>query len=174
MTILPFISISPMVAFLYRLVKNPFDRIPVDQTIEETVNKDTQTREGWGAKGFSLNPAAVRRYYLTPEHRSTCLRQLRSLTETKTPSFTHPDFQQSRIKIDEQDVTVVVYLLESEWINPFDGNNSDIVNISTGIAAPLHVVHDLLNARSVGESAYQIFQGDRLENQNPKFHDTLH
>ena len=93
--------------------------------------------------------------------------------ETKTLSFTHPDFQQSRIKIDEQDVTVVVYLLESEWINPFDGNNSDIVNKSTGIAALLNVVHDLLNARSVGESAYQIFQGDRLEKQNPNFHDTL-
>jgi len=31
--------------------KNPFGRIPVDQTIEETVNKDTQ-RPG-GTKGFS-------------------------------------------------------------------------------------------------------------------------
>ena len=31
--------------------KNPFGRIPVDQTIEETVNKDTQT-PGGGAKGF--------------------------------------------------------------------------------------------------------------------------
>ena len=151
--------------------KNPFGRIPVDQTIEETVNKDTQTPGG--TKGFSLNPAAVSRYYLTAEHRSTCLKQLRSLTETKTPSFTHPDFQQSRTKRDEQDVTAVVDLLESEWINPFDGNNSDIVNISTGIAAPPDVVHDLLNARSVGESAYQIFQSDRLEKQNPKFHDTL-
>jgi len=37
--------------------KNPFGRIPVDQTIEETVNKDTQTPGG--IKGFSLNPGAV-------------------------------------------------------------------------------------------------------------------
>ena len=45
--------------------KNPFGRIPVDQTIEETVNKDTQTPGG--TKGFSLNPGAVTRYYLTSE-----------------------------------------------------------------------------------------------------------
>ena len=32
--------------------KNPFGRIPVDQTIEETVNKNTQT--AGGTKGFIL------------------------------------------------------------------------------------------------------------------------
>ena len=32
--------------------RNTFGRIPVDQTIEETVNKDTQTPGG--TKGFSL------------------------------------------------------------------------------------------------------------------------
>ena len=52
--------------------QNPFGRIPVDQTIEETVNKDTQTPGG--TEGFSLKPAALSRYYLTAEHRSTCLR----------------------------------------------------------------------------------------------------
>ena len=36
---------------------NPFRRIPVDQTWEETVNKDTQTLGG--TKGFSLKPNAV-------------------------------------------------------------------------------------------------------------------
>ena len=54
--------------------QNPFGRIPVDQTIEETVNKDTQTPGG--TKGFSLKPAALSCYYLTAEHRSTCLKQL--------------------------------------------------------------------------------------------------
>ena len=48
--------------------QNPFGNIPVDQTIEETVNKDTQTPGG--TKGFSLKPAALSRYYLTAEYRS--------------------------------------------------------------------------------------------------------
>jgi hypothetical protein len=45
---------------------NPFGKIPADQVTEETVNKDTQTPGG--TKGFNLNPAAIKRYYLTAEH----------------------------------------------------------------------------------------------------------
>ena len=47
---------------------NTFGRLPVDQTLEETVNKDTQTPGG--TKGFSLKPGAVQRYYLTAEFRT--------------------------------------------------------------------------------------------------------
>ena len=41
--------------------QNPFGRIPVDQTIEETVNKDTKTSvpQAGGTKGFSLKSGAV-------------------------------------------------------------------------------------------------------------------
>ena len=59
--------------------QNTFGRIPVDQTIEETVNKDTQTNGG--TKGFSLKPAAISKYYLTAEYRSTSLKQLRDLID---------------------------------------------------------------------------------------------
>ena len=48
--------------------KNPFGKIPIDQTIEETANKDTQT--AGGTKGFSLKPGAVSRYYITAEYHS--------------------------------------------------------------------------------------------------------
>ena len=66
--------------------QNPFGRIPVDQTIEETVNKDTQTPGG--PKGFRLKPAALSRYYLTAEYRSICLKQLRELPDIKLVSAT--------------------------------------------------------------------------------------
>ena len=56
--------------------QNSFGCIPVDQTIEETVNKDTQTPRG--TKGFSLKGGAVARYYLTSEYRSRYRRQLRN------------------------------------------------------------------------------------------------
>ena len=45
---------------------NPFGRIAVDQTTEETVNKDTQT--AGGTRGFSLKPGTVACYYLAAEH----------------------------------------------------------------------------------------------------------
>ena len=54
---------------------NPFGRVPVDQTCEETVNKDTRT--SGGTKGFSLKPNAVSKYYLVVEYRSSFLRQLK-------------------------------------------------------------------------------------------------
>ena len=40
---------------------NKFDKIPVDQTCEETVNRDTQTPGG--TNGFRLKPGAVSKYY---------------------------------------------------------------------------------------------------------------
>jgi len=39
---------------------NPFGQIPVGQTVEETITKDTQTPRG--TKGFSLKPNATGRY----------------------------------------------------------------------------------------------------------------
>lgn len=53
---------------------NPFGRIPVDQTIEETVNKDTKTPGG--IKCFSTNFQAVTKHYLTADARSTRIKQL--------------------------------------------------------------------------------------------------
>ena len=41
---------------------NTFGKIPMDQAIEETANKDTQTPGR--TKGFSLKPGAVSRYYI--------------------------------------------------------------------------------------------------------------
>ena len=42
---------------------NKFGRIAVDQTLEETINRDTQT--AGGTKGFSLHQGAVSRHHLT-------------------------------------------------------------------------------------------------------------
>ena len=74
---------------------NPFGRIPVDQTIEETVNKDTQT--AGGTKGFSLNACAVSRYYMTAEYRSGCLRNLRQIVQVLTSGIVHADLEPSRM-----------------------------------------------------------------------------
>ena len=95
--------------------QNPFGRILVDQIIEETINKDTKTPEG--SKGFSLKPAALSRYYLTVEYRSTCLKQPRELTDIKPPGFSHHDLKSSRITKNEQAVQSLVDLMETELIH---------------------------------------------------------
>ena len=84
---------------------NPFGSIPVDQTIEETVNKDTQT--AGGTKGFSLKPGAVRKYYITQY-----LRLLR-VTGGSCSKLTHPDLQPERQKKDEKDVEVLRDIMQN-------------------------------------------------------------
>ena len=60
---------------------NPFGRIPIDQATEVTVKKDTQTVGG--ATKYSEKSGAVKRYYLSAEHRSAFFGQLRDMTVTQ-------------------------------------------------------------------------------------------
>jgi len=63
---------------------------------------------------------------------------------------------------DEANVESIVELLESNWINPFANEPSDLVCISTGAAAPPYVCSDLLKAQERGEKADKL-QVERLE-----------
>ena len=74
---------------------NTFGRIPVDQTLEETVNRDTQTPGG--TKGFSLKPGAVQRYYLMAEFRTLFLRSFRKMVGYAKGKHSHADLHSSRI-----------------------------------------------------------------------------
>ena len=47
---------------------SPFSQIPMDQTIEKTINRDTKTKGG--IVGFSLNRGAVQRWMLTAQSSS--------------------------------------------------------------------------------------------------------
>ena len=68
---------------------NLFGKAPVDQAIEEAVNKDTKT--AGGTKEFSLRPGAVAKFYLTSEYRSTFLNQLRSYVGQDRSKLSHTD-----------------------------------------------------------------------------------
>lgn len=150
---------------------NPFAKIAVDQTTEETVNKDTQT--AGGTRGFSLKPGAVARYYLTAEHRASALRELRHQISSQIPGkVSHPDLGKARIKRDESDVASLVDLMDNNWTNPFGSDPSDLVSISTGAVATPEVSSDLLTAHKQGEEAYTEFQEQRLQ-RGEGFHDPI-
>ena len=153
--------------------QNPFARITVDQTIEETVNRDTQT--AGGARGFSLNRAAVERYYITSEYRSMYLWQLRKMIGHEMSYLSHPNLHMPRITRDEADFQPIVTLLEDDWTNHFDPNESEFVSILTGTWAPPDVARDIIDAQNIGMAAYGEFKRDRLEDEIPKaqFHDKI-
>ena len=105
----------------------------------------------------SLARAAGERYYLTSEYRSMFLKQLRAMTGRGQSHLSHPDLQPPRIARDEADVQSIVKLLEDDWTNPFDANESEFVSISTGSLPPPDVAKDLLDAHKIGMEAYETF-----------------
>ena len=61
-----------------------FSRIPIDQTIEQTVNRDSKTPGG--IVGFSVSKSAVQRWILTSHEQASytqCCRDLADLTSTE-------------------------------------------------------------------------------------------
>ena len=116
---------------------NPFGRIPVDQTIEETTNRGAQTPGG--TKGFSLKPGAV-----TAKYRMVYLRTLRDMIGQYSSKPSHPDTQGPRIRTTEADIKSLVDLVEYNWLNPLPPDEPDLVDLSTGTVTPMGVVNDLL------------------------------
>ena len=150
---------------------NPFGKIPVDQTTEVTVNKDTQTPGG--TTGFSLKVGAIKRYYITAEHRNAFLGQLRDLVQGNKSELHHTELERTRIQKDEEALSAVVDLIKG-WVNPFT-EKQDLISISTAKAAPRDIASDLMKAYQIGEQNYASFKAERLEKDPPakKFHDPM-
>jgi len=64
----------------------------VNQATEVTVNKDTQTPGG--TSQFSLNAGAIKRYYITAEHRSAFVGQLAEMVQRNKSGLCHTGLQQ--------------------------------------------------------------------------------
>ena len=152
---------------------NPFGKIPVDQACEETITRDTQT--AGGTKGFSLKPKAVSKYYLVAEYRGIFIRNLKDMLHMDgAPGCLHNDLQKSRIAKEESDVKSLLETI-SNWINPFELGEKDLVCLSSGKAATEKLGPDLLQAHRTGENAYRRFSEMRLESSpvKVKFNDSM-
>ena len=93
--------------------QNPFGRIPVNQTIEMTINKDTQT--AGGITKFRKKSGAVSTFYFTAEYLSGFLVNLSDITNTSRSSLNHSDLQKTIIEKDEKNVSAIVELFDN-WI----------------------------------------------------------
>eukprot|EP00794_Sanderia_malayensis_P020731 gene20733-22764_t len=152
--------------------RNTFGKIPMDQTIEETVNKDTQTPGG--TKGFSLRKGCVARYYITADYRSSCVRGLREMVDLNRAGAMHPDLRLSRIRKDEEGVKSLVGMLKDTWRNPFAIPGEELCSLSTGASPPQDVVLDLYNAQHKGKLAYERFMKERFnENESGKLFEKI-
>jgi hypothetical protein len=148
-----------------------FARIPVDQTTEETVNKDSKIPGG--IRNYSLKAGAVDRFYLGAEYKSAFLRNFREMLCLNKSTNVHNELQKSRILKDEVSVSAVVDTIYN-WNNPFE-KSQDLISLSTATVVPKDITLDILNAEKVGQAAYEQFKKDRLINNEMgiKFNDPI-
>ena len=158
--------------FCVQRTENPFSQIPVDQTIEQTVNRHTKTKGG--IIGFSRNPGAVQQWIVNAHQRAEIARICLDMAGLSSAlSGPHKEASMKRIQTDEKDVENVLATLTT-WHNPFtDDPDEPMSNISSGVTAPEAVSEALLCAYTTGEQAFANFVQHRLVNGTVPFHDVL-
>ena len=127
---------------------NPFGRNEADKTIENTINRDCKAKGR--LKGFSINFSATQRWVLNASRRSACKNMLREqLTFNSDSLYVHKELAQARVKSDNLAVEKVVYLIENVFNNPWTAD-SELISLTTGIAATSEIRHDLIHAKLRG------------------------
>lgn len=136
---------------------NAFSQVAVDQTIEQTVNRDTKSKGGIG--GFSSNRGAVQRWLLTSHERvaiTLACREMAGICMTGG-DCTIKEKGKERMSVDEKDVQKVQATL-TNWRNPFVPSDTDeICQLASGAIATKKLEDDLLMAYDRGNKAMETF-----------------
>ena len=126
--------------------KNPFGRDEADKTIENTINRDCKTGEGY--IGFSANFAATQRWVLNASRRGSYRKLLWEQLSIMPKDNVHKELSPPRIKTGIEAVDKVMNVCENVFKNPWEGG--DFVSLSTGLEATADIKDNLLEAKEVG------------------------
>ena len=145
-----------------RTTSHGFSQLPVDQTIKQTLNRNTRTKGG--IIGFSLKKGAVQRWMLTAHARASFVDRCREMASSHPQDEIkgHKELGAVRKRRDEEDVQKVMEVI-SQWRNPLE-TADDLVSLSSGSIASSALKEDLLKAEEKGKSALVSFVQDRLTN----------
>jgi hypothetical protein len=100
-----------------------------------------------------------------------CLSQMEKELQIGGRKAIPKDIRESRLSFNNQCVKRERDVLLN-WGSPFEPRE-DLINLTSGIAAPEVVVHDLLEAQNIGENAYQKFLADRIQSTSVLFYDPI-
>ena len=152
----------------------PACRNPVDQTIEQTINRSAKGTGG--IIGFSRNRNAYYRWCMTRHWRASFLEYARDeLGMQATSSDSHATTHKAQMKRSESDVQNVVCAFQN-LLNPFavsTESDSSLYCISSGKPASSDVCKDLTEYIKRGEEASSAFVKERLVEKSVSFHDPL-
>ena len=144
-------------AFSVRRTDNPFARLPVDLTLEQTVNCDAASRTT-GYVHSTNNYSGRVRWSVTKGCRAFITKEAMKMAGMKeVGDDTHADLRPSRIKRDNKDLKKLLKQIEDS-VNPFELEvDVPLVNISTGKAVPDEVAHSLTSIFTVGAGMHSKF-----------------
>ena len=156
--------------FAAKRSKSKFNKVPSDQCIEQTVNRQQKCRGG--ITGFSASVSTVQRWVLTSHISSKCFTTLENDLGISTPKKLPKDLGKSRSEQNNKYIQKA-YEVISSWGNPFELQET-LINLASGREAPKDVENDLLNAKSIGETALETFLTERIYSNTKPFYDPIH
>jgi len=152
----------------------PACRIPIDQTIEQTINRSAKS--SGGIIGFSRNVNAYYRWCITRHKRASYLDAMcAELNMKQVPQTLHASMRTSERKNSEKEVTSLVETFNN-FLNPFRipcSGYSELFCLSSGRPAFESVAADLTSYIVKGDAAATKFIKERLVDKTVKFHDRL-
>jgi hypothetical protein len=152
----------------------PSCRVPIDLTIEQTINRSAKT--AGGVVGFSRNADAYYRWCLTRLKRAEFLEAiLENLDMTDNGVSIHKTLRPAELKKSEADVQNILHAIDT-FINPFNvspESKDELFCVSSGKPACQKVSDDLTTYVTTGIKASDEFITNRLCTDTVKFHDRM-
>ncbi len=141
-----------------RRTSKSFARVPVDLTLEQTINADAGSRMT-GIVAFTQSIAARKRWMITRSTRSAIVGRLLSIAGMKNTDSVTQDLKPCRIKRDNDDLKNLIKGIE-DTMNPFDSDAGDeqLYCLSTGKSASAEVKGDLLGSPDIGQKWCEEFR----------------
>lgn len=149
--------------------KGRFNRIPSDQCIEQTINRQQKCRGG--IIGFAASPSTVQRWVLTSHLASKCYSVIEARLGIAERCNKPKDVGKTRSKFDNECVQRAYEVL-ANWGSPFKSRDS-LINIASGQEASVMVAADLKSAFAVGKAAFESFLENRIKTNNVNFYDPI-
>jgi hypothetical protein len=126
--------------FATQRTSQPFSQTPMDQTLEQTLNKNSKTKGGM--TGFSINKSAVHRWIKSFADRA----EIQSICENMAGRGNHTRQRKetdiTRRLHDEKSVKNVISTIEA-MTNPVSIEDDELVNIVSGAVASPEVKEDI-------------------------------
>ena len=127
----------------------PFRQTPMDQTLEQSLNKNSKTKGGM--IGFSINKSAVHRWIKSFADRAEIQSVCEHMAGRGNQMRQRTEMDISRRIQDEESVKNVVSTIEA-MTNLVSIEDDELVNIVSGAIASPEVKEDIARAKSVGEA----------------------